>query len=1361
MAGKEVATLAVKLEGSFATFNAQMGQVSKQFDSLGKNVSKIGKTFTQAFTVPLGIVGAAAIAASKQIDNAYDTIRGQTGETGAALESLEGTFNSVFSESVQGAEEVASAIAQLHNGLSLTGKPLEDLAKQATGLAQVTGQELGSTIKGTISVMNAWGVATDKQAETMDFLFKVGQKTNQNVGELAATVASFQPTLQRLGMGLKEGAALFGQLGKNGVDAGKVMGALNIAVSKFAKAGVKDMGAALKLTFEALKNAPNDTKAANDAITIFGKKAGPQLAALVRSGKLSIEEFLEQIEKSPETIGKAVDATDSFGDRLIKFRNAISVALAPLGNPILEQLSEQMKALQPTIESLGKSFAGLSDGWKQFISFSVAGLVVIGPLIKGFAFLFGWVSKLGPVITALGTAFTFLAGTLALLLTPIGLVAAAVGVAIAVWYEWDTVGPMIDEFVDGVVTGFNVLIEMITSISQQCLDSVIAFGQGVGDAFMTMKDNVLTIVQELVNGITEWFTGSFEAAKQSVVTFTDDVKASFEGLYDAVIGHSSVPDLVNGVGTEIQKLDGNMVQPVKSATDSVAMSFESLTTKILSTTKSGTEGGKQLGDAWKKTSQDLKSVMSDLNQDIDPVRKSITELLKNKDFSGLQKMAEGFKGSKEGLDQFRSSLRDAKGDFTEWERNQTALNEKLGDTKKELYELATGKQLIDPLTESITAMMQAGNMDGIEALGRSMQDTAEDSSRFNDALSESMSTMRDMKQAGEELTGSLTRGLSGMFENFGIGGQYAEGLSGILGGLFTGQGKGGFGQLGNLINEQFGGGSIFDSILGSLKGGGSGGGGGGFGGGDIFGSIMDGLGFGGSSQDELGSFFSMSDGLGDLDFSGLSDSTAGLSESMGSLSGSMEGMGSYVSIAGDALESLSLIGKDTKSTFEGGGQLAGAGIGAVFGGPVGAQIGSSVGKVVGSFLGGMFGGKSKDAVARKQVEKFLEDAFANKQTSFFGSDGHMKEFDGNFVFGNMGRKEDGQYADYGQESNKVYDSIGVGLTKVLGITRDVGGQIGKILQENLSGNIDNARILMNELGISQEQMTDAFVAAGEEGSMSWHAVEVALQGVSAAFGEGLVAVGDVSGAFNQIVESGGDGKDAILGIRNAAVEAGEAGVKSFEEWKAALLAAGSDPGYVDAFFAALQSRGLTSLEGIKDATTRVLGGVIADMQSNSTALAAVWTQAQEESQKYADTIAKIPDESTKNVTLNVTANVDSTARQVLDMQGSSSTSSTMGGNVPAFAKGGIVTKPTLGLIGEAGPEAIMPLSSLGSVMSKANMDSVGGGGNVYHIDARGASPGVEGDILRALAAVESRAIQAAVVAVAEQRERGGGFSDSF
>jgi len=39
--------------------------------------------------------------------------------------------------------------------------------------------------------------------------------------------------------------------------------------------------------------------------------------------------------------------------------------------------------------------------------------------------------------------------------------------------------------------------------------------------------------------------------------------------------------------------------------------------------------------------------------------------------------------------------------------------------------------------------------------------------------------------------------------------------------------------------------------------------------------------------------------------------------------------------------------------------------------------------------------------------------------------------------------------------------------------------------------------------------------------------------------------------------------------------------------------------------------------------------------------------------------------------------------------------------IPKFAEGGVVSKPTLGVFGEAGPEAVMPLSKLGNVVSNS------------------------------------------------------------
>jgi len=48
-------------------------------------------------------------------------------------------------------------------------------------------------------------------------------------------------------------------------------------------------------------------------------------------------------------------------------------------------------------------------------------------------------------------------------------------------------------------------------------------------------------------------------------------------------------------------------------------------------------------------------------------------------------------------------------------------------------------------------------------------------------------------------------------------------------------------------------------------------------------------------------------------------------------------------------------------------------------------------------------------------------------------------------------------------------------------------------------------------------------------------------------------------------------------------------------------------------------------------------------------------------------------------------------------------------NLPAFANGGLVTSPTLGMFGEAGPEALIPKKRLDSLLARAEGGGTGEG----------------------------------------------------
>jgi hypothetical protein len=61
-------------------------------------------------------------------------------------------------------------------------------------------------------------------------------------------------------------------------------------------------------------------------------------------------------------------------------------------------------------------------------------------------------------------------------------------------------------------------------------------------------------------------------------------------------------------------------------------------------------------------------------------------------------------------------------------------------------------------------------------------------------------------------------------------------------------------------------------------------------------------------------------------------------------------------------------------------------------------------------------------------------------------------------------------------------------------------------------------------------------------------------------------------------------------------------------------------------------------------------------------------------------------------------------------------------NIPYLADGGIVTGPTLAVVGEAGPEVVIPLDRLGSMGA--------GGGNNVTINVNGGDPQAVVDALR-------------------------------
>jgi TP901 family phage tail tape measure protein len=343
-----------------STFNdAGLKRAQSEIDKLSANTKNTaGKIGQQGALLGAGILGAAGAVGvglfniGSSFDDAFDQIRVGTGATGPVLEGLQSDMKAVASAVPASFGDVGSVITAFNQKLGLTGAPLQLMSEQVLELSRITKTDLGGNVEAVASVMQNFGVATGDQSGKLDLLFRASQKSGVSVAELSAQMADSGVVLRDVGLTFDQSAAFLATLGKAGVDAGDVMPALSKAMAVAAKNG-KDASVVFQETFDKIKNAPNDTEAAGAALDVFGAKAGPKLAAMIREGKLSFEEMQASLANGDSIIQAGADTQD-FAEKLTTLKNKVFLALEPIATKVFTKIGEVVEQLTPKIEELSK-----------------------------------------------------------------------------------------------------------------------------------------------------------------------------------------------------------------------------------------------------------------------------------------------------------------------------------------------------------------------------------------------------------------------------------------------------------------------------------------------------------------------------------------------------------------------------------------------------------------------------------------------------------------------------------------------------------------------------------------------------------------------------------------------------------------------------------------------------------------------------------------------------------------------------------------------------------------------------------------------------------------------------------------------
>ncbi len=334
------------------------GSAKGVLDAVGQTVGAfkgLSIGLQAAIAAPMLAIGGIALKAANDAKEAQNTIRIATGATGTALEALMGTFRRVYAEVPDSAATVAKAIGDLSTRTGASGERLEKLATQTLNLARIHKLELGPLIAATTRLFGDWSVATENQADTLDYLHKTSQTTGIGVTRLTELMVQFGAPLRSLGYSFEEGAALMGKWEKEGVNLETVLSGLRFALAKFAAAG-EDPRTAMARVVDQIKNAKTESEATGIAFSTFGKRAAVDMGRAILEGRLNIDDLLKTLRSSRETVNKAEEDTKTLGERFIELRHGVEGALVPLGNQflgVLTSLTPIAKGLAAVVADVG------------------------------------------------------------------------------------------------------------------------------------------------------------------------------------------------------------------------------------------------------------------------------------------------------------------------------------------------------------------------------------------------------------------------------------------------------------------------------------------------------------------------------------------------------------------------------------------------------------------------------------------------------------------------------------------------------------------------------------------------------------------------------------------------------------------------------------------------------------------------------------------------------------------------------------------------------------------------------------------------------------------------------------------------
>ena len=544
-----------------------MGQAQKAASKTG---DAIGKALSAGFKVGVAAAGALATALVK-IGTEYQAATGQisaaTGATGAELESLQGVMENVYGNNYgDSMADVADAVATVSQQMKgLSDGELQSVTEGAFALRDVFQCDVAESVRAANALVNNFGISGD---DAMNLIAAGAQNGLDFSGELLDTISEYSVQFAKVGIdadqmfqimqaGADSGAWNLDKVG----DAIKEMSIRVVDGSDTTAAGFEAIGMdadamaqkfaaggesaqeAFSETIAALASMEDPVQQNIAGVNLFGtmwEDLGPEVVAQLASITDEAYAAGDELQKMQEV------KYDNLGDALKGLGRQLEVELLPLANELTSFLTDIFQEID---------LSGLGEGLMGLISTVTT---TLGPAVQPLLDLFGSLFS-ADTFSSLGGVLTGLQGplqSLATFLQPI--ILAFSQMAQNVFPVFVAVGQTVAGAISQIFQALSPLMAPLQQLAMSIFPAISAVLGAVGQAFINLVNVVmppitglisflmpafqglLTILQNVINFITNIFTANWSAAWQNITNIFGTIWGGIVGLVkgpiNAVIG---------------------------------------------------------------------------------------------------------------------------------------------------------------------------------------------------------------------------------------------------------------------------------------------------------------------------------------------------------------------------------------------------------------------------------------------------------------------------------------------------------------------------------------------------------------------------------------------------------------------------------------------------------------------------------------------------------------------------------------------------------------------------------------------------------------------------------------------------------